>query len=110
MIILLHLNITGKTFRKGRVYRHKLQKEWTKDIVSYIFKNEIYTGDFNNHKKKTVNIKERAIKLSNEEHFTFENNYESIISKEIFNLQKRFKHIQSCVLSHPLPKGAGTIR
>lgn len=81
-----------KHLEKGRVYKHKVQKEWTKDMVSHILKNEIYTGTLITHKKKTVNIRGKAVKLPKEEHFTFENHHEAIISKEIFNLAKEIQN------------------
>ncbi len=81
-----------KHLEKGRVYKHKVQKEWTKDMVSHILKNEIYTGTLITHKKKTVNIRGKAVKLPKEEHFIFENHHEAIISKEIFNLAKEIQN------------------
>lgn len=75
-----------KHLERGRVYRHKVQEKWTKDMISHILKNEIYTGTLITHKKKSVNIRGKIIKLPKEEHFRFENNHEAIISKEVFNL------------------------
>ncbi len=36
-----------KHLERGRIYKHKIQEKWTKDMVSNILKNEIYTGTFN---------------------------------------------------------------
>lgn len=80
-----------KHFEKGRIYKHKVQEKWTKDMVSNILKNEIYTGTLITHKKRTVNIRGRAVKLPKEEQFIFENHHESIISKEIFNLAQEIR-------------------
>ena len=52
-----------KHFERGRIYKHKVQEKWTKDMVSNILKNEVYTGTLVTHKKRTVNIRGRAVKL-----------------------------------------------
>ena len=80
-----------KHLERGRVYKHKVQESWTKDMVSNILKNEIYTGTLITHKKRTVNIRGKAVKLPKEEHFIFENHHEPIISKEIFNLAQEIR-------------------
>lgn len=80
-----------KHFEKGRIYKHKVQEKWTKDMVSNILKNEIYTGTLITHKKRTVNIRGRAVKLPKEEQFIFENHHEAIISKEVFNLAQEIR-------------------
>ena len=81
----------AKHLERGRLYKHKVQKEWTKDMVSNILKNDIYTGTLITHKKRTVNIRGRVVKLPKEEHFIFENHHEAIISKEIFNLAQEIR-------------------
>ena len=80
-----------KHFERGRIYKHKVQEKWTKDMVSNILKNEIYTGTLITHKKRTVNIRGKAVKLPKEEQFIFENHHEPIISKEIFNLAQEIR-------------------
>ena len=80
-----------KHLEKGRVYKHKVQENWSKDMVSNILKNEIYTGTLITHKKRTVNIRGKAVKLPKEEHFVFENHHEPIISKEIFELAQEIR-------------------
>lgn len=80
-----------KHLEKGRVYKHKVQEYWTKDMVSNILKNEVYIGTLITHKKKTVNIRGKAVKLPKEEHFVFENHHEAIISKEIFDLAQEIR-------------------
>lgn len=80
-----------KHLERGRVYKHKVQDKWTKDMVSNILKNEVYTGTLITHKKRTVNIRGKAVKLPKEEHFVFENHHEAIISKEIFNLAQEIR-------------------
>ena len=77
--------------KKGRVYKHKVQKKWTKDMISNILKNEIYTGTLITHKIKTISIRGKAVKLPKEEHFIFENHHEAIISKDIFDLAKEIQ-------------------
>ena len=80
-----------KHLERGRIYKHKVQEKWTKDMVSNILKNEIYTGTLITHKKRTVNIRGKAVKLPKEEQFIFENHHEPIISKEIFNLAQEIR-------------------
>ena len=60
-------------------------------MVSNILKNEIYTGTLITHKKRTVNIRGKAVKLPKEDHFVFENHHEPIISKEIFELAQEIR-------------------
>ena len=86
-----------KHLERGRIYKHKVQKNWTKDMVSNILKNEIYTGTLITHKKQTINIRGKVVDLPKEDHFRFENHHVAIISKEMFNLaqelrNKRYKH------------------
>ena len=80
-----------KHLERGRVYKHKVQEKWTKDMISNILKNEIYTGTLITHKKRTVNIRGKAVKIPKEEHFIFENHHEAIISKEVFKLAQEIR-------------------
>ena len=80
-----------KHLERGRVYKHKVQESWTKDMVSNILKNEIYTGTLITHKKRTVNIRGKVVKLPKEEQFVFKNHHEAIISKEIFKLAQELR-------------------
>lgn len=80
-----------KHLERGRIYKHKVQEKWTKDMVSNILKNEIYTGTLITHKKRTVNIRGKAVKLPKEEQFIFENHHEAIISNETFNLAQEIR-------------------
>ena len=80
-----------KHLERGRIYKHKVQKSWTKDMVSNILKNEIYTGTLITHKKKSINIRGKVVKLPEEEHFRFENHHEAIIPKEFFNLAQEIR-------------------
>ena len=80
-----------KHLERGRIYKHKVQEKWTKDMISNILKNEVYTGTLITHKKRTVNIRGRVVKLPKEEHFVFENHHEAIISKEIFGLAQQIR-------------------
>ena len=57
-----------------------------------ILKNEIYTGTLITHKKRTVNIRGKIVKIPKEEHFIFENHHEPIISKETFNLAQELRN------------------
>ena len=82
-----------KHLERGRIYKHPVQELWSTYMISNILNNDVYTGNLRTHKKKTVSIRGRAIKLPEEEHFVFENHHEAIISKETFelaqNIQKR---------------------
>ena len=60
-------------------------------MISNILNNDVYTGALRTHKKKTVSIRGRAIKLPEEEHFVFENHHEAIISKETFELAQNIR-------------------
>ena len=68
-----------KHLEQGRIYKHKVQKSWTKDMVSNILKNEVYTGALITHKKRSINIRGKIVKLPKEEHFIFENHPIKII-------------------------------
>ena len=80
-----------KHLERGRIYKHKVQEKWTKDMVSNILKNEVYTGTLVTHKKRTVNIRGSAVKLPKEEHFIFKSHHEPIISNEIFDLAQEIR-------------------
>ncbi len=80
-----------KHLEQGRVYKHKVQDKWTKDMVSNILKNEVYTGTLVTHKKKSINIRGKIVKLPREEHFVFENHHEPIISKEMFEIAQELR-------------------
>ncbi len=80
-----------KHLEQGRVYKHKVQDKWTKDMVGNILKNEVYTGTLVTHKKKSINIRGKIVKLPREEHFVFENHHEPIISKEMFELAQELR-------------------
>ena len=80
-----------KHLERGKIYKHKVQEKWTKDMISNILKNEVYTGTLITHKKRTINIRGKAVKLPKEEQFIFENHHEPIISKEIFNLAQEIR-------------------
>ena len=80
-----------KHLERGRIYKHPVQKLWSTYMISNILNNDVYTGNLRTHKKKTVSIRGRAIKLPEEEHFVFENHHESIISKETFELAQEIR-------------------
>ena len=61
-------------------------------MVSNILKNEIYTGTLITHKKRSINIRGKIVKLPKEEHFIFENHHEAIISKEMFKLAQELRN------------------
>ena len=82
----------AKHSERGRIYKHKVQEAWTKDMVGNILNNEVYTGILITHKKKSVNIRGKIVKLPKEEHFIFENHHEPIISKETFNLAQELRN------------------
>ena len=81
-----------KHLERGKIYKHKVQEEWTKDMISNILKNEVYAGTLITHKKRTVNIRGKIVKIPKEEHFIFENHHEPIISKEMFKLAQELRN------------------
>lgn len=88
-----------KHLERGRIYKHPVQELWSTYMISNILNNDVYTGNLRTHKKKTISIRGRAIKLPEEEHFVFENHHEAIISKETFemaqNIRKRKAMLKS---------------
>ncbi len=80
-----------KHLERGRIYKHPVQKLWSTYMISNILNNDVYCGNLRTHKKKTVSIRGRAIKLPKEEHFVFENHHEAIISKETFKLAQEIR-------------------
>ena len=80
-----------KHLERGRIYKHPVQELWSTYMINNILNNDVYTGNLRTHKKKTVSIRGRAIKLPEEEHFVFENHHEAIISKETFELAQNIR-------------------
>ena len=60
-------------------------------MISNILNNDVYTGTLRTHKKKTISIRGKAIKLPEEQHFVFENHHEAIISKETFEMAQNIR-------------------
>ncbi len=81
----------GKHLERGRIYKHPVQKLWSTYMISNILNNDVYCGTLRTHKKKTISIRGRAIKLPEEEHFIFEDHHEAIISKETFKLAQEIR-------------------
>ncbi len=80
-----------KHLERGRIYKHPVQELWSTYMISNILNNDVYTGNLRTHKKKTVSIRGRAIKLPEEEHFVFENHHEAIITKETFEMAQNIR-------------------
>lgn len=80
-----------KHLEKGRIYKHPIQKLWSTYMISNIISNDVYCGNLRTHKKQTVSIRGKAIKLPEEEHFVFENHHEAIVSKEDFLLANEIR-------------------
>ena len=80
-----------KHLERGRIYKHPVQELWSTYMISNIINNDVYTGNLRTHKKKTISIRGRAIKLPEEEHFVFENHHEAIISKETFEMAQNIR-------------------
>ena len=80
-----------KHLERGRIYKHKVQELWSTDMVKNILENDVYCGNLRVHKKQTISIRGKAVKLPKEEHFIFENHHEAIISKEMFELAQELK-------------------
>lgn len=80
-----------KHLERGRIYKHPVQKLWSTYMISNILSNDVYCGNLRTHKKKTISIRGRVIKLPEEEHFIFENHHEAIISKETYELVQKIR-------------------
>ena len=80
-----------KHLERGRIYKHKVQELWSTDMVKNILENDVYCGNLRVHKKQTISIRGKAVKLPEEEHFIFENHHEAIISKEMLELAQELK-------------------
>ena len=80
-----------KYLEKGKIYRHTVQRLWCTYMISNILNNDIYIGTLRTHKKKTISIRGKAIKLPKEENFIFENHHEAIIGKETFELAQKIR-------------------
>ena len=80
-----------KHLERGRIYKHSVQELWSTDMVKNILENDVYCGNLRVHKKQTISIRGKAVKLPEEEHFIFENHHEAIISKEMFELAQELK-------------------
>ena len=80
-----------KHLERGRIYKHPVQELWSTYMISNILNNDVYTGALRTHKKKTISIRGRAIKLPEEEHFVFEKHHEAIISKETFEMAQNIR-------------------
>lgn len=73
-----------KHLERGRIYKHPVQELWSDYMIKNIIGNDVYCGTLRTHKKKTISIRGKAIKLPESEHFIFENHHEAIVSKETF--------------------------
>lgn len=73
-----------KHLQRGRIYKHPVQELWSDYMIKNIIGNDVYCGTLRTHKKKTISIRGKAIKLPESEHFVFENHHEAIVSKETF--------------------------
>lgn len=81
----------NKFFERGKMYQHTVQKLWSTYMISNILSNDIYIGTLRTHKKETISIRGKAVKIPEEEHFIFKNHHEAIISTEIFELAQNIK-------------------
>ncbi len=88
-----------KHLERGRIYKHPVQKLWSTYMISNILNNDVYCGNLRTHKKKTISIRGKAIKLPEKEHFVFENHHEAIISKETFKLAQDIKRRKASIKS-----------
>ena len=63
-----------------------VMKKWNPEMVNTILKNENYTGTLLQGKKRKLNYRvNKKINIDKENWIITENNYEAIISKEIFD-------------------------
>lgn len=70
----------------GLGYKKDVTTEWSQKMVMLIIRNDFYTGTLRQGKQQLKSINGKPIKVKNEDQFIFENNHESLVSKEIFNL------------------------
>ena len=56
-----------KHLERGRIYKHPVQKLWSTYMIRSILENDVYCGTLRTHKKKTVSIRGKAIKLLKDE-------------------------------------------
>lgn len=88
----------------GFFYKKKVSTQWSPAMVGNILKNDFYIGTLRQHKKETLTVNGKEIKINPEEQFVFESNHCAIIEKDKFYkvqeiLQKRIKQCyrgQSC--------------
>ncbi len=76
---------------QGKIYKHPVQRLWTNYMINNIISNDVYCGTLRTHKKKTISIRGKAIKLPESEHFIFENHHEPMVSKEVFELANQIR-------------------
>lgn len=94
----------NKKLEEGKIYGHKVQSNWTVDMVSNILKNEVYTGTLITHKKQTVGIRGKIKKLPEEQHFRFENHHEAIVSKEMFDTANKIRETRKNKMTSPVQR------
>ena len=80
-----------KHLERGQIYKHPVQTLWSNYMINNIITNDVYCGTLRTHKKKTISIRGKAIKLPESEHFVFENHHEPMVSKEIFDLANQIR-------------------
>lgn len=78
--------INNRYLAEGKVLKYKITTVWTDGMVSDILKNDFYIGNFRTHKRARVTINGSDRRVSKEDQILFENNHESIIDKNSFDL------------------------
>lgn len=88
-----------KHLERGHIYKHPVQELWTDYMIRNILQNDVYCGILRTHKKRTISIRGKAVKLPESEHFVFENHHEPIVSIETFKLANEIRKRKSLLNS-----------
>lgn len=84
-----------KHLEKGHIYKHPVQELWSDYMIKNIIGDDIYCGTLRTHKKRTISIRGKAVKLPESEHFVFENHHEPMVSKETFKCANDIRNRKS---------------
>lgn len=78
--------INDRYLAEGKVLKHKISTSWTDGMVSDILKNDFYIGNLRTHKRARVTINGSDQRVSKEDQILFEDNHESIIDRNNYDL------------------------
>lgn len=78
--------IRERYLREGKKYNRNITNEWSDNMVSDILKNDFYIGNLRLHKRERNIINGVDHRVSREKQILFEDNHESIIDENTYNL------------------------